>query len=445
MGRLRWAAWVAVALATGSGCGSADELGQKAPSNGGVSRGGTAGAQAADGGAPAAPAGAHAASAGATNHAGGDPGIDAGAGGTRGLLQGGEEPVTPAMLELWHAQDCASERILAVPETSALMLVIDDSGSMIYDAYNTRGVSKWETTQLNVARMLERLAPTMAVGMLLYPNRTTEPSETEPTDVSACIAVDQLVPIDLLGEQSSAQRTALAELMETAIVEGGTPTHDAYAYALDQLAGDQSEVPKFMVLLTDGQPTFLQGCFGMGYTAYPVDEQPIIDAIAEAYTNFGIQTFIIGAPGSEGAHESDVRPWLSRAAEAGGTARAGCSHSGADGYCHFDMVIEEDYAAGLERALTEIAASVVQCVYELPLPPADDGEPDLDPEVVFTNGAGEQIRLLRSEEVPCEVGWIYSAERSRVILCEASCLKVQADPEGTLEFLAGCLRGPLPV
>ena len=288
---------------------------------------------------------------------------------------------------------------------------------------------------------LDTLPPSMAIGMLLYPNMMTVKNEVAPADVSTCVVVDQMAAIDLLGGASSAQRSVLASLLDAAVVEGGTPTHDAYTYGLDHLIAFETALPKYMLLITDGQPTFLQGCYGTGYTAWPVDEQPIIDTIAMAKANAGISTFLIGAPGSEVAYESgeDNRPWLPMAAEQGGTARQGCSHSGAGGYCHFDLVAEPDFATGLQRALAEIAASIVQCEYALPPPPTGDQEINTDQvNVIFTDGAGAQVAFLRNDNPDCQIGWQYSADRTRITLCEGSCLKVKSEPEGELELLYGC-------
>jgi hypothetical protein len=189
------------------------------------------------------------------------------------------------------------------------------------------------------------------------------------------------------------------------------------------------------------QPTFLQGCWGTGEAALPVDEQPLIDAVAQACAADGIATFIVGAPGGEASVDSgdDRRPWLSLAAELGGTAPSGCTHDGTgdEGYCHLDLVEEPDFAVALERALTTIAYSVMPGDYVIP--PSETSESGLDAmRVVFTNGAGESLRLLRSESADCERGWYYSADAMQVTLCEVSCLKIKAEPEGLLEFLFGC-------
>jgi hypothetical protein len=150
--------------------------------------------------------------------------------------------LTQSILDALQADSCEGDRVEPEPETSVLMLVVDVSASMMDVAAATDGRSKWEVTKEALALTLDALPPSMAVGMLLYPIQMTEPNEIAPTDVSACVAVDQLVSIDLLGGVSSAQRSVLANGLEGALVEGGTPTHDAYAYALEHLVSFASDL-----------------------------------------------------------------------------------------------------------------------------------------------------------------------------------------------------------
>lgn len=65
---------------------------------------------------------------------------------------------------------------------------------------------------------------------------------------------------------------------------------------------------------------FICGLFCVGQqNLSPQPEDPIVDEIANAYSN-GNRTFVIGSPGSEVnvATGTDARPWLSYAAEQGG-------------------------------------------------------------------------------------------------------------------------------
>jgi hypothetical protein len=185
--------------------------------------------------------------------------------------------------------------------------------------------------------------------------------------------------------------------------------------------------------------------FTRSTSTHNVDEQPIIDEIAAARAD-GIRTFIISSPGSEenvstGDH---ARPWLSEAAERGGTALEGCSHEAPD-FCHFDMIEEGDFGRGLRGALANIAGQIVRCEYALPAPPPDE---QLDPErfnVVFTPGDGETLLVLRNSDADCDEGWTYAPDGDSVILCEQTCEQVQADPQARLELLFGCATEVLPV
>src|ERR1039457_6067974 len=114
-----------------------------------------------------------------------------------------------------------------------------------------------------------------------------------------------MIPIGLLGAAGSAQRTALAAGITAAQAAGGTPTDDAYEYELaNNMNNCQLPGQRFMVLITDGQPTFLKGCFGTGQTSNPVDYTPVVNAITGAWNNNApnpaVKTFIIGSPGRVG-------------------------------------------------------------------------------------------------------------------------------------------------
>ena len=139
-----------------------------------------------------------------------------------------------------------------------------------------------------------------------------------------------MIPIAQLGAQGSGQRDRLDESLDDAQTNGYTPTHDAYKYALENgLQPFESQANKFMLLITDGSPTMALQCIGEssggGGRVQDAPTQPIVDEIARAKAA-GVRTFIIGSPGSEESSSGmggDKRPWLSEAAQAGGTASAG--------------------------------------------------------------------------------------------------------------------------
>jgi hypothetical protein len=320
---------------------------------------------------------------------------------------------------------------------TVLQLVVDTSLSMDQTTNATNGRTKWEITQEALGIAIESLPATTALGVLYYPNMGTQGSDT-PRDVSACVNVNALIPVALLGDAGSAQRETIADSLDRAGPDGSTPTHDAYHYALENgLKQADEEGNKFMLVITDGAPTLELGCLGEGVPRSPSPTQPIVDEVL-ATRNDAIRTFIIGSPGTEdNGNGEDSRPWMSRAAALGGTARSGCSLNGPN-YCHIDLSQESDFAGALNAALARILGQIVSCSFELPAPPAGETLNLSEINVIYSPGSGGADQLVGRDDSPdCQEGWQLDAS-NRVVLCPAICDAVQRDPQGTVELLFGC-------
>ncbi|HEX4340564.1 MAG TPA: vWA domain-containing protein [Polyangiaceae bacterium] len=367
-----------------------------------------------------------------------DSGGSAGAGGT----DASDSSTGPPDLRVLRDAACSKWTAEGAPDPALLMLVVDVSGSMTFADPTSNGmVSKWGVERPILSSTLDGFPSSLGVGVLYYPNKSTPPS-TQTRPVSACINTDAMIPVEYLGMRGSRQRYTIQQSLASTEpnTQEGTPTLDAYLVALEQLGSTTLGGSRQILLITDGQPTFAENCVGTGTPDVPVDETPIIDAISAA-KRAGISTFVIGSPGSEqGAITGeDARPWLSRAAEAGGTARPGCSNSGPR-YCHFDMVEEPNFGAGLTAALDEIGGSLIRCDMPLPTPPSGER---LDPNqvnVVLTSGDGHETLVERDDSAGCTDGdgWQYSSDHSRITLCTNTCASVRADSGAKIEVLVGC-------
>jgi hypothetical protein len=259
-------------------------------------------------------------------------------------------------------------------------------------------------------------------------------------DVSECVNVDEMIGIDLLGNMG--HRGVIDDSLDTADTAGLTPTHDAYRYALASgLMPYQTDLKKFMLLITDGAPTMRLDCigtFGNGSGVMDQPTQPIVDEIAGA-ADSGIQTFIIGSPGSEESSQGnmDMRPWLSRAAVEGGTAAAGCEVDGPN-FCHMDMTQEPDFAAALSAGLQSIVGQVVDsCTFVIPAPPSGETiDPNLTNLIInWTDGSSSLI--LPDNMGDCAEGWQFSGT-DQVTLCAASCDAIKADAGASVQLTFGC-------
>jgi len=355
--------------------------------------------------------------------------------------EGGVATLTQAQVDALKGSSCAGWAHEGENLPAILDFVVDVSGSMGLTAPTTGNQTKWDITSSALLDALDTLPATTAVGMIFFPNRSTQRNTSgNPAPVTQCVNTNAMIPIALLGAAGSTQRTALASGIQSANAAGGTPTDDAYEYELSNNM-NQCKLPgqKFMVLITDGQPTFSKGCIGTGQTANPVDYSPIVGAISDAWPTNGVKTFIIGSPGSEdqASTGADGRGWLSHAATVGQTPLTPtCSDTGPD-YCHFDMSQVPDFATGFKDALAQIAGQVVSCSYSFPPPPAGQTLDASKINVVLTTGVPEYLLIQRSGSSTCTDGW-YLDSNSNVVLCSETCKKAKADPKATLDLLFGC-------
>ncbi|HEX4339655.1 MAG TPA: vWA domain-containing protein [Polyangiaceae bacterium] len=136
--------------------------------------------------------------------------------------------------------------------------------------------------------------------------------------------------------------------MNGLVPNGTTPIVNAVTSAYQYFQMNAAALPgnKHVILVTDGADT----CTNQSGI------QNLIDTVAPQALSMGVNTWVIGAPGSEGA-----RSMLSHLAKAGGTARANCDvgTTPTTGNCHFDMT-QGDFATSFKMALATIL-SAVEC------------------------------------------------------------------------------------
>lgn len=366
-----------------------------------------------------------------------------------GSHDGGVVALTPTQVSDITKSACTGWTSEGENLPAVLELVIDTSGSMDDPAPGTRNTTKWDVTRDALISAIANLPASVSLGALFFPNETVKDS-TVAQDVSACINTKTMVPITVLGAANSAPRTTIDKALQGIMPASYTPTHDAYDYALTKgLEPYQTSANKFMLLITDGAPTASFGCIdgrmpgrggrGGGGTTMDMPTQPIIDEVAMAKT-MGIRTFIIGSPGSEksdGNNSMDMRPWLSKAAEAGGTAIAGCSDAGPN-FCHLDMTQAPDFSKALNDGLAAIAGQVVDsCTFTIPAPPSGQ---TIDPDktnLIITASDGTSKLVLPDNMGACTEGWQFDGT-DKVVLCSQTCSEVKGDSGAHVQLVFGC-------
>lgn len=339
---------------------------------------------------------------------------------------------------------------------ATLQLVVDVSGSMDQaPPGGGGGRTKWQITRDALSAAIDSLPPNLAVGMLLYPNRiVTSFAKSAPGAVNECVDTGPAIGIAPLGNAGSQQRNSLDQALQSASVESFTPTHDAYNYALEELLVPYQGPNKYVLLITDGAPTLDLGCTWPGepaVTGLQTNPQgvldgttpPIIAQVRAALDDQAVRTFLIGAPGSEQSTESglDMRPWLSEAAQSGGTATAGCSANGPN-FCHFDMSQGNDFAAELTAGLAAISGQIVDdCTFNIPDAPIDseDGSVDLaKTQLIVEWGDGTQSLIHPDGNGDCQDGWEYNSADRTVVLCDQTCEEVTENVSSTVHVSFGC-------
>jgi hypothetical protein len=391
---------------------------------------------------------------------GGAPDINAG--GSSGSDSNSEKNLKVINTDDWakiNADSCAGWTAEGEMTPANIEFIVDTSGSMTDVSKNTTdGRSKWEITRVALEDALNKLPRLTTAGMLLWPNKPTIPNSfTEPYKetggVDACVNVNAMVPLDKMGAVGSDHRVALAAALDAVAPIGGTPMADAYNVAIEKNYGNNTMMAggKYAVLITDGQPTIQLGCEGTGDERHPVDGQPVLDSIKGSYDgSLFIKTFVIGSPGSESNSSTgaDVRPWLSQAAQLGGTkATDNCTDTGPN-YCHFDMSQSADFATGFSAALKNITGQILDCKYtindaSLQGQTIDRSAVNVVYQVNGSNAYGDMKLVGEASDPSCpdDNGWYFDpADPSAMTiqLCPITCAKIQQDAGAVISIRGGC-------
>jgi hypothetical protein len=340
-----------------------------------------------------------------------------------GIMFGGSGNGTAGGAGGPSVEKCTGTSAGTTPLPPILEFLIDYSGSM-NETPMGQTQRKYQATASALIQAFTDMADGTGTGLIFYPN-----TGGGGKGGGTCINRQQAVQVQSL---NATVRQSLISALMAKTTSGATPTHDAFNYAVDTVAASTLMGNKYVVLVTDGAPTYSLNCMGDGMT--PADNAPLIQAVADANTMRGIKTFVIGSPGSEPA-----RGALSQMATQGGTAPPGCSDMGPN-YCHFDMTTAPDLSAALNEAFKAITGSVITCNYTIP-PPSNGMV--VDPKLVnvtFTSSSGSNT-IAKDPDPPggaCNQGWQYNANSTQIQLCPDTCNLVKADPNAKIEVVLGC-------
>ncbi len=139
-----------------------------------------------------------------------------------------------------------------------------------------------------------------------------------------------------------------------------------------------------------------------------------------------VNTFVIGAPGSESASTL-----LSQLALNGNTPRSpGCSVAAGD--CHY-QIGSANFEQELAAALQAIAGQISDCIFELPV--NEDTDPNLVNVTIDTPNGTEKIY----KDVSHQDGWDYTdSTQTKIQLFGPACELYKGTPGNTVSIILGC-------
>jgi len=330
---------------------------------------------------------------------GGATGTNDGAGGKRNPGVGGTgQTVDSAAPPPTMDANCGSTRNSTFRQPPDLLLVFDRSGSMAADPATGRNCmpaatcpSKWNQAVAAVGMAVANSQTTIRWGLKLFSS----------TGNGCAVMPGAEVAIDL--NTAPAITAALAG----AGPNGSTPTTAAVTLGGDYLASLTTPNPRFIVLVTDGQPTCANNN-GNG------DDSPAAIAAVTAQAARGYGTFVIGVAT---ANDPMAAATLTGMSTAGLHPRPGTPNY---------YVVNN--TAELVTALGNIGTLVASCTFILATPP-----PDANNVVVVADG-----KIVPRGVLPTDDGWTYGAGMMSVTLGGSYCQDVMNNVVMNVEVLFGC-------
>lgn len=312
-----------------------------------------------------------------------------------------------------RAEPLPATLLFQIDTSNSMNCAFGDVGCLTDDPTPDPNDSRWDVLTRELSTALGTAPGGNRVGAMRFP-RTG----------GACANNELLTPIAPLETNLDTLRTSIGAIVPDGL---STPTHDAVAFGLSQLSGQERP---YLVLATDGDARV---CFGCD-TDCAFDDPSALDrdnddlvARVQGAAESGVPTFVVGVPGSQ-----VYRQVLSRIATAGGTAREGCSDIGPT-FCHFDLSEPGiDFAGELAAALAEIGEAVIACEYDIPDNP--DGAFDATRVNVRITTDGTEETIGRDETR--SAGWDYTDDMSRIELHGTACEAARAADQ--LDILFGC-------
>jgi hypothetical protein len=379
--------------------------------------------------------------------------IDTGSGGNDGMTSDEvDEPERAGCPDFQGLPECNSASLAASPVEVNILLVLDSSGSMSTSLPDDSKATLWQATKTALTDTINTSLSGISYGIDLFPN-------AGPTQLAAQCEMpetqDLVVPIGTGDEH----RQSIIDAINSKGPGGGTPTaaalNRAFHYFSEGTGKDRSG-RKFVLLATDGgpncsdelscekdtctsnidadpedptnpcggedAPNCCAGKNGLGC----LDDAGTVAAV-EALSGVGVDTFVVGLPGSELYEEQ-----LNKFAIAGG--RPNTESGATESYYKVDA---KGAAAGLADVLKKITRKLItNCTVELKEEPANEE---------LLNLAVDCVVIHRAEGPQGDGGsssssdtWYYDRITNSAIIQGPKCDDIENTGVERIDVIEGC-------
>jgi hypothetical protein len=365
-----------------------------------------------------------------------DGGNGSGDGGSNGTSSGGPTPghgvpvtsVTPVS----GGSACASQALGAAAGSLDIFIMLDKSQSMSDKTAN--GGSKWDVITQSIDDFVnDPKSAGIEAGIGFFGIATGSGGGDRGSNSTSCTAADYaspVVPIAALPPNAK----PIADAIGRQGPEGNTPTEPALHGAINYAAQWAQQHPTHKVIVvfaTDGLPN---GCNSSVAGAAAI-------AAAGVKGPPPILTYVIGVFGDQDCpggvtqgQQCDVVSNTNEIAKGGGTQSA------------FIVNASGDTGAQFLQALNSIrGANSVGCDFAVPSPSGGKIVDFSRATVEYTSGGGNAMSLSwvasASDCDPKTGGWYYNSTTApnHMLLCDASCTEVKADPMARVDVTLACL------
>ncbi|HVW29763.1 MAG TPA: hypothetical protein VHC69_30575 [Polyangiaceae bacterium] len=365
---------------------------------------------------------------GATNN-GGAKDTTTGSGSSSGLPVTGVTPVNTASA-------CASQTLGAAAASLDIFIMLDKSGSMSDKTAN--GSSKWDVITQSLDDFVnDPKSAGIEAGLGFFGIGSGGSSRSGGGSrggaSTSCTAADYATPVVAIAALP-ANAKPIASAIGQESPSGNTPTEPALQGAIDyatQWAHQHPTHKVIVVFATDGLPN---GCNSSVAGAAAI-------AAAGVKGPPSIPTYVIGVFGDQDCpggvtqgQQCDVVSNTNQIAKGGGTQSA------------FIVNASGDTGAQFLQALNSIrSANAVGCDFAVPAPTGGRVVDFSSATVEYTPGGGSPTSIAWvASATACgstSGGWYYDSATApnHILLCDATCNEVKADPKAEIDVMLGCL------